>query len=383
VSTSSAPAPFTKRSEPVRAALLVLGLVFALIAAWQIRVLILLTVLGGLLGIAATPAVDWMEKRKIKRGLGAPAVVLGTLAFIAGIGLWSAPTVVTQMNALRAQIPAALDKLDAYAERQHSAVLDALLPKPPVDTTAQNQAPVTASGRLGKAVRGQFSSLGGFVLTTVTSTLAIIGALIYVVFLTMYFAIEPAVYRRGVLLLIPPPSRLRAAVVFDAVTVTLRKWLGTQLIAMVVIGLVTTIALLVLGVKSAIPLGILAGILEFVPNIGPIMSALPALLIAFADSPQKALFVGIAYWAIQFLENNLLIPNLMRNELDLPPALTLLWQALMAIVFGLLGLFVAVPLLAAGFVVVRYLYVRGDVPPPHRPSGSRSIVPFPDEPAAT
>jgi predicted PurR-regulated permease PerM len=142
---------------------------------------------------------------------------------------------------------------------------------------------------------------------------------------------------------------------------------------MVVIGVVTTIVLLVLGVKSAIPLGILAGILEFVPNLGPLMAAIPAVLIAFADGPQKALIVIIAYWVIQFLENNVLIPHLMREELDLPPALTLLWQGLMAIIFGLLGLFVAVPLLAALFVSVRFLYVRGDVPAIRRPRGSRQF----------
>jgi predicted PurR-regulated permease PerM len=110
-----------------------------------------------------------------------------------------------------------------------------------------------------------------------------------------------------------------------------------------------------------------------VPNIGPILSAVPAVLIAFAESPQKALVVGLVYWGIQFVENNFLIPWLMREELDLPPALTLMWQSLMAIVFGLLGLFVAVPLLAAGYVAVRFLYVRGDVPPIRRPRGSREV----------
>jgi predicted PurR-regulated permease PerM len=198
---------------------------------------------------------------------------------------------------------------------------------------------------------------------------------LYVLFLTIYLAIDPYGYRRGVLFLIPERSRARGAVVFDAMTVTLRKWLSTQFIAMVVIGLVTTVVLLALRVKSAIPLGILAGLLEFVPNFGPVLAAVPAVLIAFADAPAKALWVGIAYWGIQFLENNVLIPYLMREELDLPPALTLLWQALMAIIFGVLGLFVAVPLLAAGVVAVRYLYVTGDVPPVRKPRGSRELLP--------
>ena len=112
---------------------------------------------------------------------------------------------------------------------------------------------------------------------------------------------------RGVLLLVPLESRDRAARVFDVVTQTLRRWLATQFIAMVVVGLVTTTMLLILGVKSAIPLGILAGVFEFIPNVGPMLSAIPGVLLAFAESPQQGLIVALAYWGIQFLENNLLI----------------------------------------------------------------------------
>ncbi len=368
----------------MRAALATIAILAALLVLWQTRVLMLLTVLGALLGIAATPAVDWLARHRLKRGLGAPLVVLGTVALIAGVGLWSAPTVVSQVNVLRVQMPASIDKLDAYLEREHSALINAILPRDPSDTAnaagaATGGTGTTASGRLAKALRGQVSLLRGFVFTTVTSTLAGFAAVVYVVFLVIYIAIEPDAYRRGLLFLVPVARRERGAIVFDAVTATLRTWLATQFIAMVVIGLVTTLVLLVLGVKSAIPLGILAGILEFVPNIGPIMSAIPSVLIAFADSPQKALLVIIAYWAIQFVENNLLIPHLMREQLNLPPALTLLWQALMAILFGLLGLFVAVPLLAAGFVVVRYVYVRGEVPPVLPPRSTQEFAAFPGE----
>ena len=138
-----------------------------------------------------------------------------------------------------------------------------------------------------------------------------------------------------------------------AIAGTLRKWLVTQLIAMIVIGVVTTSVLLVLKVRAAIPLGIRAGLLEFVPTLGPILSALPAIAMGFVDSPEKALFVTIAYVGIQFVENHLLIPILMKEGIDLPPALTIVAQALMAIVFGVLGLLVAVPLLATVMIGAR------------------------------
>src|SRR3712207_7759612 len=130
------------------------------------------------------------------------------------------------------------------------------------------------------------------------------------------------------------------------------------------IGVVTTAVLLLLNVPAAVPLGILAGLLEFIPTVGPIMSAIPALAMGFVDSPEKALWVAVAYIGIQFLENHILIPILMRQGVDIPPALTIIAQALFALVFGFIGLLVAVPVLAAGLVAVKMLYVEDVVGDP-------------------
>jgi predicted PurR-regulated permease PerM len=144
----------------------------------------------------------------------------------------------------------------------------------------------------------------------------------------------------------------------DRVATVLRKWLGTQLIAMAVIGTVSTVALLILQVKAAFALGLLAGLFEFIPTVGPILSAVPAVAMGFLDSPEKAIAVALVYMAIQFLENHILIPLLMKGGMDLPPALTVITQALLALVFGFLGLMVAVPMLATMLVVVQALYVE-------------------------
>ena len=95
--------------------------------------------------------------------------------------------------------------------------------------------------------------------------------------------------------------------------------------------------------QAALALGLLAGLLEFIPTVGPIMSALPAIAMGFLDSPEKALSVTIAYVVIQFFENHMLIPLLMKGGMNLPPALTVFSQALMALLFGFLGLMCAVP----------------------------------------
>jgi predicted PurR-regulated permease PerM len=140
--------------------------------------------------------------------------------------------------------------------------------------------------------------------------------------------------------------------------VTLRRWLGAQLIGMLVIGSVTTIALLLLDVRAAIALGIIAGFLEFIPYFGPILSAVPAVAMAFLDGPEKALWVIFAYLGIQQLEGNLLMPLLMKEGLDLPPALTIIAQAVLALIFGFVGLLIAVPLLGTVMVPIKLLYVQ-------------------------
>ncbi|HEU4564079.1 MAG TPA: AI-2E family transporter, partial [Gemmatimonadaceae bacterium] len=182
--------------------------------------------------------------------------------------------------------------------------------------------------------------------------------ILLITILSIYIAAEPETYHRGIMHLFPHRSRKRAGEVLSAMATVLRKWLVTQLIAMLAIGTVTTIVLLALGVKAAFALGLIAGLFEFIPTVGPILSAVPAVAMAFLDSPEKAISVVIAYIVIQQLENHLLIPKLMEGGLDLPPVLTILAQALMSIIFGFLGLMVAVPMLAAIMVPIKMLYVE-------------------------
>lgn len=249
------------------------------------------------------------------------------------------------------ELQSARENLAAASQRQAPAANVSVV-IPDRDTTAAN------GGSLRERALGSLRGATRYLFPFLTSTATVLAGLILVIFLAIYIAAAPETYKRGTLLLFPRKSRARAREVLGAVAIVLRKWLVTQLIAMVVIGTVTTVVLYALDVEAALPLGIIAGLLEFIPNIGPVLSAVPAIAMGFVDSPEKALWVAIAYWAIQFLENQLLIPLLMQEGVDLPPALTLLAQAVLALVFGFLGLFVAVPLVAAGLVTVRMLYVE-------------------------
>lgn len=337
----------------VRAALVVVFTLVVLQLLWSARLLLLTTFLGVLFGLSAARATDLIVARvRVKRSLVAAGVVGGSVALLALVGAWVGPTLVEQSQELRTKLPDAARNLEDWLGTAQPRLLDLVAP-----------ASEAGGSRIIAAVTRHAPALTDFAFGVLQSTLVVAAGVVLVVFLALYIAADPQVYRRGLLLLVPTARRDRFDVLLAALGNALRTWFATQLIAMLVIGVVTTIVLAILGVRAALPLGVIAGIFEFIPNIGPMLSAVPAVLMGFVDSPQKALIVVGAYWAIQFAENNLLIPYLMKEQLDLPPALTLVTQVLMAYVFGFLGLFVAIPLLAVVVVAVRTFWVEEDLSP--------------------
>ncbi len=204
----------------------------------------------------------------------------------------------------------------------------------------------------------QLGAATQYLFPFLSSTVEVLAGLLLITFVAIFFALDPLTYRRGVLHLVPHSGRERADEVLTAVGLTLRRWLATQFFAMLVIGSLVSISLALLGVEAALSLGIIAGVLEFIPTVGSIMAAIPAIAMGFLVSPQKALAVGIVFTVVQLIEGHVLIPMLMKRGMNLPPLLTILGQAIMAVIFGFLGLLVAVPLIAVVLTSVKMLYVN-------------------------
>jgi len=364
----------------MRTAALVIGMYIVVQLVWFAHFLFLVAFLGVLFGLAVSVGVDHLERLHIRRGLGAAIIVVAFFAVLVGFGALMAPTLHDQSVELRRRLPDAIDRVELWMNTHRSGFLGLLINsvagEAVADTTGQPAVtppgappsvqpdsislPATLRHRVGAGV----SDVTKFLFPFLSSTLAVVSGFIIIVFLAIYIGADPEMYRRGIMHLFPHGKRERAGEVLSAIAAVLRKWLVTQLIAMLTIGVVSTIVLLALGVEAAFALGLIAGLLEFVPTIGPILSAIPAIAMGFISSPEKALWVAVAYWGIQFFENHLLIPLLMKGGIDLPPALTIFSQALMALIFGFLGLMCAVPILAATMVAVKMLYVEGVVGDP-------------------
>lgn len=354
--------------DVLRAAALVMGLYLLLRLLWLAHDLLFVTFLGVLFGLAVAKGTDWLEQRfRIPRGAGSALIVLSFVGLLVGIGAWSAPTLRTQFGELQTALPEALNRVETWIDGHRDGFLGQLVPGAPPEPAAAPaqrppaQAPESGGGALSelpKSLSGELSALTRYLFSFLSSTVSVIGGLLLILFVALYVGAEPRLYYKGLLHLVPRQARPRTDEVLGAIGTTLRKWLVTQLVMMVVIGVITTIGLSLLGVKAALPLGIIAGLLEFIPMLGPLLSAIPAVAMGFLDSPEKALFVALLYAGVQFLENHILVPLLMKRGVDLPPAITLVGLAVMALVFGFLGMLVAVPVLAAVMVAVKLLYVE-------------------------
>ncbi len=200
-----------------------------------------------------------------------------------------------------------------------------------------------------------------------------IGGLILVVVGGIYLAAQPGLYRRGVLLLVPTGYRSAADETLAVTAGALRHWLLGQLAIMAVVGTLTGLGAWLIGLPSALALGIIAAVLEFIPFLGPILTAVPALLLALSVGSEAVLWTSAMLLAVQQLEGQVLTPLIQRKAVTLPPVVTLFALIGMGMLFGPLGLLLSAPLTVVAYVMVGELYVRrtlgGDIGPLHELAG--------------
>jgi len=174
----------------------------------------------------------------------------------------------------------------------------------------------------------------------------------------LYMAADPTLYRRGFLRLVPIRFREHTGDILDELHETLRAWLVGTFAVMIIVGVLITTGLWLLGVPLALALGLIAFFLEFVPYIGPILAAIPAVLVASSLGSREVLFVVLLYWAVQSLEGYVLTPLIYQKRLHIPPMITIGAQVVLGTLLGVVGVIFATPLTACAMVLVQRLYVE-------------------------
>lgn len=211
---------------------------------------------------------------------------------------------------------------------------------------------------------GQAAFAGQGFVSRVTGTASLfweaLARAVFVFFLALYLAASPRTYRDGVAALVPPKHRARATEILNQIGRALQGWILGQLVSMLVVGIMVWLGLTIIGVPLALVLGLLAGLFEFVPLVGPVLAYVPAVIVASSQGFTDVLWVTLLYVVIQQLEGHLVVPLVQRHAIDLPPALTIGAVFVGGAAFGPVGLLVATPLAAVGLVLVDMIY-RHDI----------------------
>lgn len=329
----------------VRKAVTVIGLVTAVaimvLLIWQILDIFMLVFAGILLCVFLTSISGWIQEYTPLTHRWALAVTTVMLLAIIGLfGVLIAPSLIEQGQQLSQNLQSSVDSLqNTLSEQEWTQPILAWLPS----------SEQLDSSELITRISGFFSRTFGMLTNVVV-----------ILFVGFYLAFEPNLYARGLIKLTPPAYRHRAGEVLDEVAYTLRWWLAGRLATMVVIGVVATVGLYLLGIPLALFLGVLAGLLAFIPVVGPVLALIPPLLIAFTISPTRALYVFILYMILEILESYLITPIIQRKTVDLPPVLLIFLQMIFGLFFDVIGLLIAAPAAAVLVVLTKMLYV-GDV----------------------
>ncbi|RYM33590.1 AI-2E family transporter [Brumimicrobium glaciale] len=190
------------------------------------------------------------------------------------------------------------------------------------------------------------------------STFGVLGDVYVVLFIGIFFTISPQIYKKGVIQLIPKKGQPKGKDVLNKIAENLQKWLKGKLFSMLVVTVMTAIGLAIIGVPMWLVLAIIAGLLSFIPNFGPIIALIPAALVGLMESPTTAAIIVGLYVLIQIIESNFITPLVQQKLVNIPPALILLAQILIGSLTGGWGLLLATPIMVIVIILVQELYIK-------------------------
>ncbi|MBI3944581.1 MAG: AI-2E family transporter [Armatimonadetes bacterium] len=332
------------RFPPEWRALGVLGIAVLLYLYFRpLLTLLFLFFIALLLAAVLHPVATWLHERAhLPRAALAISLALVVVGGTAAVVVWGVPVLLTQASELVESIPA--------LHRRAEEVLLGLARRNPAWAEYTRR-------QLGEvAVERYAANLLAWVGAAGLALVQVLAATILILVVALYSLVRPLPLVSGLLLLWPESRRERIGRSVNAGLGKVRRWIGGQLVAMAAVGLTVGLSLSLLGVPYAALFAVLAGLLEIVPTLGPLLSALPPMAVAFAQEPIRALWVALVFFGVQQVENHLLVPLVMAGALRMHPVLLLFTTLAMGTLFGLLGVFIALPLAAVAQAVYQELH---------------------------
>lgn len=325
---------------------LLLGSLF--LALWTLREIFLLTFLAIIVAIVLQIPVRRLERLGLGRGMSILIATAGSIAVLVLLVVLVVPVITDQVGALADSLPVFVENArDRYDELQQDY---AWLPRINWDQVTEGDISDFVVRQAGDLSRGLFPFLGGVG--------GAIANLVFLVFIAIFFISEPANYLEALLTLVPRGYRPRALEIFEMLGVLLQRWFVGQIISMTISGLlITFVTGVILGLPNAAALGVISGLMEFVPNFGSIIAVIPAVIIALAEDPVLVPFTILAYLVTQQVQSNVIMPRIMSRQIAIPAASILIAQIIGAALFGFMGVLLALPLAIVVMVLVREVYV--------------------------
>lgn len=329
--------------------------VVLVLALWQIRTILMLSVAAVMLTVFATIPVRQFMKLGLSRGLSILLSIVAGIVVLTIVFMLIFPTLWEQFRVLATDIiPLGLEQLIA---RWNSGELFAQIPFGQevlsgivIDEQFLTQAATQIATALGQ--------LGGSVVPLLGDVAAGILSVLIIIFLCLYLLAEPERYINGVIYMTPLWYRDRMRYIMDRLDHTIRAWLKVTGVSMVVVGIGTSIGLALLGIQQWAALGVLAGVLSFIPNFGPLIALIPSVAVAVIQAPNAVLLTVLVIYGVSFLQSQVVGPILANENMNLAPVLILVGQIVFGVFFGFLGIMLAVPLTAIAVVLVSEIYVK-------------------------
>jgi predicted PurR-regulated permease PerM len=312
-------------------------IIILILILWKVIDVLLLIFASALMAIFLRGLSSLVSKYTHLRNSLSLVIVLFSLFGIFSIAIWlTAPKITEQVDQLMQTVP---ESVEQFREK--------LMEYEWIRTFLEGIPDFEDIIKLLARVGGFFSTTFGFLVS-----------LFIILIVGLFLSINPQSYIQGLVKLVPQKKRGRAQEILHTLERTLFWWLVGRTVSMSIVAILTGIGLSLLDIPVAMALGVIAGLSSFVPNIGPIIASIPAILLALTKSPMHALYVIFLYLAVQNLESYLITPYITYRTVLMPLALVIIGQVLMGVLLGFLGLVFATPLVATLIVLVKLLYIE-------------------------